>query len=256
MKWKQSGGGDLGRRVGGIVDELLASEPAGYGVDNLVFVHLGAVVNHQDLLILLGLPPHQPILVLLVYLAQVVQRNRALALSAPLLDPLRAGFGRTADVYYPVEVYYVVHADQVVVEVQVDGVLCLVEELGVAHDAGEDVAVGEEGALGDAYALADYLAVLSPLVDSGHEGVDLKGEAPPLGVLIVHAQQVDVLILPHLLPLAQGLVEDGELREVFPDDGEQGGFTTADVALDGDEPRLAVMWFWRHPVKLKCIHIT
>lgn len=121
-----------------------------------------------------------------------------------------------------------------------------VEDVAVAHDAGEDVPVREERPFGDLDAIASHLAVLGPLVDPAHKGVDLKSEAPAGRVLVIEAQKVDVLLLADILPLGKGLVEDGEFWEVLSYDFENGGLATADVSLDRDEARSIAPIFWRH----------
>ena len=74
----------------------------------------------------------------------------------------------------------------------------------------------------------------------------MEGETPALGILVVHAEEVDVFVLSDLLPLAERLVEDGELREGLADNVQDGGLAAADVTFDGDETGLVV--FWRHTV--------
>ena len=157
---------------------------------------------------------------LLVNLLKVVQGNCVLSLPRSLLDPVRAHLGRALDVDNSRKINDFVHFHQVVVELEVHGVLCLVEDLAVLHDAGEDVTIGEEGPFGDPNSIASHLAVLSPLVNSAHKGVDLKGEAPALGILVVESEEVDIFVLSDILPLCERLVENGQFWEVLPDDFE------------------------------------
>lgn len=95
--------------------------------------------------------------------------------------------------------------------------LGLVENVGVAHNTSEDPAVGEEGAFRDSDAPPDHLAVLHPLVEPAHKGVDLEGEAPASLVLVVQLKEIDVLLLANVLPVGEGFVQDGQLRKVLPD---------------------------------------
>ena len=116
--------------------------------------------------------------------------------------------------------------------------LGLIEDVGVPHDAGEDLAVGEEGAFGDADALADHLAVLHPLVEPAHEGVDLEGEAPARLVLVVQFQEIDVFLLADVLPVGEGFVQNGEFWEVLPDHLQDRRFAAPDITLNRNELRL------------------
>lgn len=169
---------------------------------------------------------------------QVVKRNIVFSLAVSLLDSLLAGLGITLDVDYTLEIDDIVGSHKVFVELDVDGVLGLVEDLRVVHDAGEDVAIGEEGALGDPGAFPGELAVLYPLVEPAHEGVDLEGEAPPSLVLVVQLQQVDVLLLPDILPVRKRLVEDGQLWEVLPNHLQDRRLPTPNIPLNRNELRL------------------
>lgn len=49
----------------------------------------------------------------------------------------------------------------------------------------------------------------------------------------------------YVLPLAERLVENGEFWEVLSYDVQDGGFSTADVALNRDETWSAEVCFWR-----------
>ena len=59
------------------------------------------------------------------------------------------------------------------------------------------------------------LTIADPLIQPRHKRVDLEGEAPPLGLVVVELEQVDLSLLADVLPFGQWLVEDGELGEVF-----------------------------------------
>lgn len=74
----------------------------------------------------------------------------------------------------------------------------------------------------------------------------MKSEAPAGRVLVIEAEKVDVLFFTHILPLGEGLIEDGEFWEVLSYDFENGGLATAYVALDRDEARSIAHIFWRH----------
>lgn len=191
---------------------------------------------------------------LLVDACQVVRGNGFLALAAALLDSLETGFGGTVDVEDAGEVHDAVDAGEVVVELRVDGVFGLIEETQVPHDAGEDVAVGKQRPFRDLDAAAAQPAVLAPLGQTGHEGVDLEGEAPARGLLVVETQQVD-LLLPHLLPLRQRLIQNGQFGQTLSDDLEDGGLAAADVALDGDEEGTLFLRLWRHSDYINKLHL-
>ena len=223
----------------------LAVQPASDHLNDPLIVNRERVVDDQHFRILILLI--EPLLVLVVNPLQVIQRNTVFSFSAAFEDAFLAGFGRALDVDDSEEVDDLAHADQVVVELQVDGVLGLVEDSHVLHDAGEDEAVGQQGALGNADSFAGHLAVLRPLGQSAHESEYLEGKAPSLGLSVVKSQEIDVLLLPDVLPFSERLVEYAQLREVFPDDFQNGGLTAADVALNGDKTRLCVCHFWRHP---------
>jgi len=176
--------------------------------------------------------------VLQVNLLKVVQRDVVLPLTIALLYSLLANLGAALDVDDSFEVDDAVGFDKVVVELKVDRVLGLVENVSVAHDAGEDLAVREEGALGDPDAPADHLTVLHPLVEPAHEGVDLEGESPSRLVLVVHLQEIDVLLLAHVLPVRERLVQNGQFWEVLPDHLQDRRFPAPDITLDRNELRL------------------
>ena len=74
----------------------------------------------------------------------------------------------------------------------------------------------------------------------------MKGEAPPLGFLVVESKEVDVFVLSNVLPLSEWLVKDGEFRKVLFDYFEYGRLATADVTLYGDEVRSFIQFFWRN----------
>lgn len=61
---------------------------------------------------------------------------------------------------------------------------------------------------------------------AGVDGVELEGEGPPLGVLIVILEDVHSA---EVLPLVDGLLDGGNVEE-----GEEGGLACPQVALDGD----------------------
>jgi len=75
-----------------------------------------------------------------VNLLQVIQGDIIFPLSVSLLDPL-ADLRAALDVDYSFKIDDVVCFDEVFVELKVDGVLRLVEDVRIAHDAGEDLAV-------------------------------------------------------------------------------------------------------------------
>ena len=86
----------------------------------------------------------EPLLMFAVNLLQVIKWNAALALSAALQDAFLAGFWRALDVDDSEEIDDLAHVDQVVVKLQVDGVLGLIKDRHVLHDAGEDEAIREQ----------------------------------------------------------------------------------------------------------------
>ena len=53
------------------------------------------------------------------------------------------------------------------------------------------------------------MGVQVPVFESAHEGVDLEGEPPSLGILVVQFKEIDIFIASDILPLGQGLVEGG-----------------------------------------------
>lgn len=93
-----------------------------------------------------------------------------------------------------------------IVELQVDSVLGLVEDVAVLHDAGEYVAVGKKWPFWYSDAIACHFAVLWPFLNSAHEGVNLEGEAPSVGILVVHVEQVNVFVLSDILPLGERFI--------------------------------------------------
>ena len=201
-------------------------------VDNLLLVEVDSVIDDEDLPVVVLLANVQPVLVLQVNQLQVVQWDVVLPLTITLLYSLLANLGAALDVDDSFEVDDAVGFDEVVVELKVDGVLSLIEDVSVAHDAGKDLAVGEEGALGDPDAPADHLTVLHPLVEPAHEGVDLEGESPPRLVLVVHLQEIDVLLLAHVLPVRERLVQNGQFWEVLPDHLQDRRFPAPDITLN------------------------
>lgn len=163
----------------------------------------------------------------------------------PLYNSLRTNLRGALNIDDPKEIDDAVHLNQMVVEMEINRVFCLVQDTTVPHDAGEDVTIREQRPFRDADTVALHLAVFGPLVESAHKSVDLESKSPSLRILVVKSEEVDVFVFAYVLPLSEGLVQDADFREVLSNDGEQCGFATADVALDGDEMRL-VHIFWRH----------
>lgn len=78
--------------------------------------------------------------------------------------------------------------------------LQLGEDVHVPHDLGEDVPIRQQAPFRHLHIVALELAELAPLLETGHEGEYLEGEAPPPGIRVVQLQQVDRALLSHLLP--------------------------------------------------------
>lgn len=72
-----------------------------------------------------------------------------------------------------------------IIELQIDRMLGLVQNVHITHDAGKDIAIWEERPLWNSDIIPSHLTVLSPLVNSAHEGIYLKGKPPARGILVV-----------------------------------------------------------------------
>ena len=125
------------------------------------------------------------------------------------------------------------HGLEAAVERLEDLVLGLAHVAQVPHQLREDVLVGEDAALGDLDLVGVALGGLLHLLDAGEDGVDLEGEAPPLGLHVVLLQHVDVLAA-QVLPLRHRLLDPARLGHLLTEDVDDGGLAAADVALDGE----------------------
>ena len=101
---------------------MLLFEPGSDLVDDPFLVDSDGVV--EDKVFVTDLV--QPFLVFIVYLFKVIQGDGALTLPGPLLDPFGAYFRRTLNVDDPEQIDYLVHFDQSVVHLEVNGVLSFV----------------------------------------------------------------------------------------------------------------------------------
>lgn len=171
---------------------MVILEPSSDKFDDLLFVDWMCVINYKYFLLFVFFTRVEPFLMLIVDALQVVQRNGVLALARSLLYAFLADFGRALDVDHTSKINYLVHGDEVVVELVVYCMLSLIEDVHVSHDRGEDEAVREEGPFGDAHAPSAHSAILSPFIESAHEGIDLECEAPTFRLVIVEAEQINV----------------------------------------------------------------
>jgi hypothetical protein len=63
----------------------------------------------------------------------------------------------------------------------------------------------------------------------------LEGKSPALRVFVIDFEQVNILVRTNVLPVAEGLVKDEKLREVFSNYFQNCRFPTAYVSFYGDE---------------------
>ena len=124
--------------------------------------------------------------------------------------------------------------------------LGLVKDLAIPHDAGKDVPIREQWSFRYSNSISRHLAVLGPLIDSAHKGVDLKSESPPFRILVVESEKVDIFMLTNVLPLSERFVKYGKFRKVLFDDFEDSRLATANIPLNRDELGSLIQFFWRH----------
>ena len=109
------------------------------------------------------------------------------------------------------------------------------KNIHVSHNFSKNVSVGEETSFGYFDLLALELVELRPFNEPGHEGINLKSEAPTLWISVVAFEEIDISLGTDLLPGSKGLVKDSELREVLFDYLQNCRLTTAYISLDWNE---------------------
>lgn len=146
-------------------------------------------IKHQNIISLLNL---HPILMLLMYSLEIVERNLLLLIPRPFLGPLVAHLRLAPQVndHRRLPIEYVAVS---LVHLAVDSVLGLIDEPEIAHQLAEDVSVGEDAALGDLDGGGVLAFALLPLLDAGEYGVVQEGEAPSLGFFVVVFEDVEAL---------------------------------------------------------------
>lgn len=173
-----------------------------------------------------GVDALQPLLMAFVYLPQIVQPDALLALSSSLLYALQAELRRTFQINDSLEWAF---TDDCPTDLIVNGILRRIQVSLAVHDLSEDIAIGKWGSFRVMQPIGLLGADLLPEHVSGVYGVELEGEGPPLGVLIVILEDIDAA---EVLPLVNGLLDEGDVEE-----REERGFACPQVALDGDYSR-------------------
>lgn len=112
-----------------------------------------------------------------------------------------------------------------------DLVLSFVHIAEVVHQLWKHELVGEDAALGYFDFLGEAGDGLVHLLDAGEDGVDLEGEAPPFGLLVVLLKHVDVLLV-QILPLLDRLLYPVGLWDLFAQNLEESRLSASDVAFD------------------------
>lgn len=144
----------------------------------------------------------------LVQSLKVVKWDRLFSLSGSLLDALLTDFRRATDVNNSREVDNFFHFKHVIVTLEINFVFGVIEDVHVFHDAGKNEAITEKRSFRDSNAIAFESAVLCPLFESAHEGINLESEAPPLRIFVVNFEEVDIFLGADILPVAERFIKN------------------------------------------------
>ncbi len=137
-----------------------------------------------------------------VHLPQVVQRNPFFSLSVSLLNPFQAKLRRTPEVNDGLEGTVLDHFGT---DLAVDFIFCLVQVALTVHDLTEDMAVCEGRPFREEDLARLFLDGGVPEEGAGVESIELEGEGPSLGVLVVIFEDVASC---HFFPLVHGLFDN------------------------------------------------
>lgn len=143
----------------------------------------------------------EPFLMPLMHLLQVLQSNALLSLSVAMLDARQTHRRRAFEVNNGLEWAFL---DERAANIAVDGIFCGVEIALTVHDLPEDVPVGHGGTLRVVDLMRLLLNDVLPQSVPGVDRVELEGEGPTFGFLIVILENVDSL---DVFPLVHGLLD-------------------------------------------------
>lgn len=181
-------------------------------------IHLGVDGDDRD-----GVDTLQPLLMSFMDLLQVVQPDTLLTLSSSLLNAFQTQFGRTFQINNGLEWAF---ADDCPTNLIVNGILRRIQVPLTVHDLSKYIAIGKWRSFRVMQPIRLFVCDLFPEHVAGVNGVELEGEGPPLGVLIVILEHIDAA---QVLPLVDGLLDGGDVEE-----GEEGGLACPQVALNRD----------------------
>lgn len=149
----------------------------------------------------------QPLLMPLMHLLQVLQSYPLFPLSVAMLDPRQTHRRRAFEINNCLERALL---DEGAADIAVDGIFCGIEVALTVHDLSENVPVGHGGTLRVVNLVRLLLNDILPQSVPGVDGVELEGEGPALGFLIVVLEDVDSL---DVLPLIHGLLDGGDVEQ-------------------------------------------
>ena len=124
----------------------------------------------------------QPLLMSFMNFPEVVQPDALFALSSSLLYAFQTQLRRAFQINDGLEWAF---ADDCLTDLIVNGVFSRIQVPLAVHDLSENISIGKGRSFRIMQSIGLLMSDLLPEHVAGVDGVELKGEGPPLGVLIV-----------------------------------------------------------------------